>query len=127
AEGRMHASIRKSSDQGATWTVIEDSANAGCSTARFLSLGADASNHLYAVGYAEDERGHTRWIVRKSGKGGNVWTTVDDFSLPGGQTTVAQGFAADGIGNLYVAGHGAESPSDGSIDPRQHWLVRQSR
>jgi hypothetical protein len=127
AEGRMPASIRKSSDRGATWTVIEDSANADCGSARFLSLGADAANHLYAVGYAEDERGRTRWIVRKSGKSGNSWTTVDDFSLPGGQTTVAQGIAADVTGNLYVAGHGAESPSADSVDPRRHWLVRQSR
>jgi len=127
AAGRTHALIRKSSDQGATWTVVEDFVSAARHSAGFLSLGMAGAGDLYAVGYAEDENGQRRWIVRKSGARGASWSTVDDFAWPGGQSTTAKGFAADATGNLYVAGFGHESPSSGKRGKRSHWLVRQSR
>jgi hypothetical protein len=127
AEWRTHALIRKSSDHGATWAVVEDFVSADRCSTKILSLGVDAASHLYAAGYATDENGQTQWIVRKSGGGGNSWSTVDDFAWPDAQTTVAQGFAADAAGNLYVAGYRDESPSDGKSSPQMHWLVRQSR
>jgi len=125
----LHAQIRKSTDHGATWTVVEDflyGAPRSSTSTRFLSLGTDAAGHLYAVGYATDENGQTRWIVRKSGDSGNSWSTVDDFAWPGGQRTTAQGFAADAAGNLYVAGYTDAPTSDSKPGPRSRWLVRQS-
>jgi len=126
AESRMHAVIRKSSDHGATWSVVEDFVYGARDSVRFLRLGADAAGHLYAAGYAEDNR-QTRWIVRKSEIGGNSWSTVDDLAWPGCETTVPQGFAVDVAGNLYVAGYGAEPTTDAKSGRRAHWLVRQSR
>jgi hypothetical protein len=127
ADGRTHALIRKSSDRGAAWTAVEDFVSAVGGSTKFLSLGADAAGHLYAAGYVTDENGQTRWIVRQSGERGNSWSTADDFAWPGGQTTAAQGLAADASGNLYVVGYGDEPPSDGKPGPQRHWLVRQSR
>jgi hypothetical protein len=126
-KGRRHAVIRKSTDHGASWPVVEDFVSAPHCDLIYLRLGTDAAGHLYAVGYATDDRGQTRWIVRKSGDGGRSWSTVDDFARPGAQTTAAEGFAADASGNLYVAGHADEPHSVGPTDWHKHWLVRQSR
>jgi len=127
AEGRAHALIRTSRDHGATWAVVEDFVSVAHGATKYLSLGTDATGHLYAAGYAADENGQTRWIVRKSDDGASPWTTVDDFAWPGGQTTAAQGLAADASGNLYVVGYGDEPASDGKPSSRRHWLIRQSR
>jgi hypothetical protein len=127
ADGRTHAQVRKSSDRGTTWTVVEDLVSAVAGSTKFFSLGADTAGHLFAVGHTSDEENQTRWIVRKSSNGGNSWSTVDDFAGPGGQEATAHAFAADATGNLYVAGFGDESPSEGKSGWRTHWLVRQSR
>ena len=127
------AQVQKSTDQGASWSVVEDfvyGTPRPSGSTEFLALGTDTAGGLYAVGYATDERAQDHWIVRKSGVRGGVWSTVDDFVLPGGESSVAQGFAADTAGNLYVAGYARLAASGGSADlrkPCKHWLVRQSR
>jgi hypothetical protein len=126
-ERRVHAQVRKSTDHGTTWTVVEDFVSAVGGSTRFHSLGVDTAGHIYAAGFTDDGKGQTRWIVRKGSNGGNSWSTVDDFGGPGGRIAAAQSIAADARGNLYVAGFGDESPSDGSPGLRTHWLVRQSR
>ena len=126
AEGRTHAMIRKSSDRGATWSVVEDLVvAAGCST-KFLGLAADAAGHLYTAGYLADDEGQYRWIVRKSGVGGTTWTPVDDFALPGSERTVAQALTVDAKGHLYVVGFGDEPLVSGQSKLRPHWLLRHS-
>lgn len=127
AQGRMHAVIRKSSDHGTTWSVVEDYLYRDKFSVRFLSMGADVAGHLYAAGYAESTNGQIRWIVRRSDLGGNVWSTVDDFTLSDGGKTVAQGVAVDAAGNLYVAGHASELPSAGDVATGARWVVRGSR
>jgi len=127
SQTRQHAEVWKSGDGSGQWTNIEDFVSVPDGAARFYSLGADPAGQLYAVGYVTDQQGHTCWLVRRSDVGGGEWTTVDEFALPGGQTTIAQGFAMDARGNLYVAGYGNEPLTDSQPLGRKHWLVRQSR
>jgi len=65
--------------------------------------------------------------VRKSYVDGSEWSTVDEFALPGAQTTIAQGLATDARGKLYVAGYSDEPLTDCQPLGRKHWLVRQGR
>ncbi len=124
---RSHAVVRKSVDQGASWTVIEDFESAPYGRAIFLSLGSDPAGHLYAAGYVTDNRGQTRWLVRRGRDGGSAWATMDEFTLPGGQMAMAKCLTVDSQGGLYVAGYGDKPIAADSPTRAQHWLVRQSR
>jgi hypothetical protein len=126
-QGRMRAQIRKSSDGGATWSLVEEFASSFLGSVQFLSLDTDTTGHVYAAGYLADDQGQYRWIVRKSDVGGTTWSTVDDFALPGIQRTIAQALTVYADGRISVAGYG-DAPSDaGQPHPRTRWLVRQSR
>ncbi|MCW5551756.1 MAG: hypothetical protein KIS67_06245 [Verrucomicrobiae bacterium] len=124
---RMHAQIRKSSDQGVTWAVIDTLAAGRLGAAQYQSLSAHPGGHLYAAGYFTAEDGTQHWLVRKSGPGGMSWATVDDFALPGGQRAAAQALTVDANGHVYVVGFGDESMESEQFQARTHWLVRHSR
>jgi hypothetical protein len=109
-------------DSGATWATVD--AYLGGSS---RGIGTDSSGSVYAVG-----QNGSHWIVRKSSNGGTSWATVDDF-LPSvttvstrppykTQTTyypaIAEGFAADSSGNLFVAGIANVSGNE--------WLIRMN-
>ncbi len=126
-EGRMSAQIRRSTDGGATWKIVEELVASHSGSVQFRSLGADPAGHVYAAGYLADDQGQYRWIVRKSSADGTTWSTVDEFALPGIQRTIAQALTVDADGRISVAGYG-DAPSDvGQPHPRTRWLVRQSR
>lgn len=126
-QGRMTAQIRRSADGGTTWSVVEDFAASNLGSVQFRSLAADATGHLYAVGFLADDQGQYRWIVRKSNADSTRWSTVDDFALPGIQRAIAQALTVHADGRISVAGYG-DAPSDaGQPHPRTRWLVRQSR
>lgn len=123
---RTHAQIRKSSNRGKTWKLIDDLASPIGGHVQIVNLGADASDRLYAAGYVEDGKGNSHWMVRRSTDGGSSWATVDDSTLEGNHTGMAEGLAADAVGNVYVAGYADTAPCPGELHQRRHWLVRQS-
>jgi hypothetical protein len=103
---------RKSSDNGATWSVVDDFLfqNDTCFAA---AAGVDASGNIYAVGGA---RNH--WLVRTSNSSGANWSLVDDFQYsPGNYASFARGFGTSPTGALFAVGQG--TGPDGS-----HWIVR---
>jgi hypothetical protein len=59
------------------------------------------------------------WTVRKSANGGASWSTVDASILSSSGFSIANAFAADANGNLFVGG--AAYSSSGS-----QWLVREN-
>jgi hypothetical protein len=93
--------------------------------------GYDSGGNLYSVGQLSQlENGvgaDEYWYVRKSSDGGKTWATADLYQFTAGANASAAGFAADGSGNVYVAGQGLEVVS---VSKRQsqsylHWLVRR--
>jgi len=99
---RMHALIERSSDQGATWTTIEDYVDSTNWLTTFNAIGFDAAHNIYTVG---EGIGSTNYhlFVRKSADNGVTWTTIaqvpynNPFMTPGNP-----GFAVDSLGRFYV-------------------------
>ncbi len=99
------AVVKKSTDGGATWSVVDTFSNGEAAPFyEYNAITSDRVGNLYAVG---DGNG---WFARRSLDGGSSWSTVD--TLAG----IAHGVATDAAGNVYVAG-------DNSAN--QSWIVRK--
>lgn len=83
--------------------------------------GVDSFGNWYSVGYGVSS-GIKSWLVRKSSDNGATWTLVENFNYAAGLESVANGFAADSSGNVYVVGVGVTNPNS----PQYYWLVRKS-
>jgi hypothetical protein len=112
--GAIHANfdtlavIRKSSDGGATWSVLDAFSNAEPAPYyEYNGITSDGVGNLYAVG-----DGNTGWFARRSLDGGSSWSTVDNLA------GFARGVATDSAGNVYVAG-------DNSANITRSWIVRK--
>ncbi len=90
------ATIRKSSNGGATWAVIDAySKGETYPSYEYVAITADAAGKLYAGG----DDGAGIWFVRQSLDSGLTWSTVDQVAGGG-----ARGLAADSAGNVYAVG-----------------------
>jgi hypothetical protein len=114
------AVIRKSSDGGLTWSVVDFFSNGEPPMplsdglwydVEYYAVGADANGNIYAAGsYVDDfADGYQHWFARRSADGGLTWANSDN--VLGGQ---AAGFAADTLGNVYVVGNAGQA-----------WIVRK--
>lgn len=83
--------------------------------------GVDGNGHWYSVGYGMVS-GVKSWIVRKSIDKGVSWSVVDNFNYSPGQESIAQAFAADKLGNIFVVGQGIINMGT----PQYYWIVRKS-
>ncbi|MBI3850248.1 MAG: exo-alpha-sialidase [Verrucomicrobia bacterium] len=108
--GYRVAIVRRSSDQGATWTTIEDYVNPNPTnhSVVYTAIGLDPAQNLYAVGMTGlGSQDSSRLIVRKSADGGATWGTALDVAIPyivGGLANAGTpGFAADASGAIYVS------------------------
>jgi hypothetical protein len=107
------AVIKKSSDGGATWSVMDAfSHGAAKSWVSYSGITSDAAGTLYAAGY-DSYTPNGSWFVRRSLDGGLTWQTVDTLNLS--VTASPHAVATDAAGNVFVAGadHGS-------------WIVRKS-
>src|SRR5439155_9952076 len=94
----------------------------GAGALAVTTVAAGPSAGVYVVGDDSATNGSQNWIVRKSVDAGSTWAIVDTFELTSGVgSNTAQAVAADGAGNLFVAGSGS-APSNLNL----HWLVRTS-
>lgn len=89
-----HWIVRKSSDTGQTWTLVDDLVGSPGASAVALvpGIGVFVAGPYFSPG---------PWLVRKSGTGdAGTWSTVD------GPITNAhpQGVCSDSLGNVYVVG-----------------------
>jgi hypothetical protein len=117
--------VRRSLDGGATWATVDSYQSSSGYAADACGVGADAHGNVYVMGRAAAPyKGGAinHWITRKSANGGASWSTMDDYQLFTSGNQVALGFAADSIGNLFVAGWASVGTSTGPY----HWLVRKS-
>jgi hypothetical protein len=115
--------VRRSTNQGATWTLPEDYVHPTGSTGFARAMATDAWGTIYVGGYSDNfDTGvpiadQYHWVVRASSDGGATWTTSDD-ALPTRNSTGVQAMTSDSNGNVYAAGYDFD-------DQKYHWRVRK--
>jgi hypothetical protein len=117
---KKHWLVRKSSDQGESWTTVQDFQSTPAQDSVGGQILVDNSDNLFAAGSALDSMGHRRWIIRRSESSGNHWTTVEDFPLVAGAQAEVSSVAVSRSAVLFAAG----TIYDSAKHP--HWLVRRS-
>ena len=94
--------VRKSSDDGASWSNVDYVTNGWPSYGRCVV--ADRFGRIFVTGSLSPNTGPITWLVRGSVDGGATWVTTDAF-LPSGYTSAhAWSAAADALGNVCVLG-----------------------
>ena len=118
--------VRKSPDNGATWSTVDDYVLSSVSgqTAAAVMMAVDSAGNLYAVGSASQPGPLKSWITRQSTDYGATWTTVDSYLYPGtSASSAASGICKDSLGNMYVTGFGRDDANNAF---NYHWITRQS-
>jgi len=117
-----HWVIRRSSDIGATWALVDDFAPGSPQTQPF-GLATDAAGNVYVAGVANHVGVNDLvWTVRK-GMGGTSFTTVDTLSSSqGGQ---ANGIFAHPTAGIFAVGS-AYIPGTRGYKTTEAWIVRRS-
>ena len=92
--------VRKSSNNGTTWSTVDSVAN--LMPAFATSLRVDAFGRVFAVGFTMTTP--ETWLVRGSADGGATWTNTDIFLPTGYTSAAAMGAASDAFGNVCVIG-----------------------
>jgi hypothetical protein len=120
AGGVGHWLVKKSTNQGTSWSVSDDFTYLAHGATAFAMV-QDSSANLYVAGTANDANA-SHVLVRKSTNSGQTWSTVDDFQYVSGQNTAVIGhpITIDPSGNIYVSVWGYDSPA------HQNWLIRES-
>jgi hypothetical protein len=118
AAGLSHWIVRRSADDGATWTTVDDLMPQAGQAASVSSLGLDKDGNVYALG-SIGPTGSGRWAVRRSTNGGTTWQGFDDWGGLTDEGAGASGLAQDASGSLYVIG----SSREGMAGSR--WVVRK--
>lgn len=114
-----HWIIRKSTDNGSTWSTVNDYNFSATKNSNSYGIANDSTNNLFSVGTALDTSNRNHWIVHKSSDDGATWSTVNDYSLVKGGPAYGSVIAKDISGNLYSAGSAV-------VSSVYHWIVRKS-
>lgn len=109
AQNRVSVLVRKSTDNGETWTTIEDNENIGIIQ---MDLAVDPNGIVYLVGRMGSE-----WVVRRYDPITNNWTTVDTFKV--GDFAAAFTVVTTDAGEVYVGGRAGTGVNF-------YWYVRHS-
>jgi hypothetical protein len=110
----QHWVVFVSSDDGATWTQVDDYQGDSVSHGMAFSVSVLGSD-VFVSGQAVDGSGDAIWIVRKSSDDGATWTNADEFSPIPGYWSYPRSIVEHKNGNLYVGGIGGSS-----------WVIRKS-
>jgi hypothetical protein len=92
--------VRKSSNNGTTWSTVDSVANLW--PAGGTSLMVDVFGRVFALGSTMTTP--ETWLVRGSADGGATWTNTDIFLPTGYTSAAAMGAASDAFGNVCVIG-----------------------
>jgi hypothetical protein len=112
--------VRASSDDGASWTTIDQLQLNSGKTSNASSVALDSNGNVFVAGYGIDSSNIINWVVRKSGNGGASWSTPDSYQYSTGKNSDAHAISVDSSGAVYVAGEGIDASSN------THWIVRKS-
>ena len=112
--------VRKSSDGGTTWPVVDTFRFSSSDNSHAFGVAADSAGNVYVAGLGGLISGSVSrpyWIVRKGASAGTSWATVDQFQSPWANAQ-AYGVTVDGTDNVHVTGAAWSSSL-------RHWITRQ--
>ena len=122
--------VRKSSDGGATWPVVDNFRLSSGDDCHAYGIAADSLGNVIVVGTGKQTvtigKGRnsttetkTYWVVREGTGGGTSWTTVDQYQYPvAGGTGVAYAVTVAPDNGVHVTGSGA------SASTSERWVTR---
>lgn len=112
ADGRSHWIVRRSTDGGASWTIVDDVVDC---LARAITFDKKDEKGFLVTGRC-DVNGQYRWVTRMSDQNGLNWVTEDDYALSSAGHSIpnAIDYARGGTYAVGVADSGTE----------KHWIVR---
>ena len=109
--------VRKSSDNGATWRVVDEFQYLSTKWSQALAVEKKGSN-IFVLGEGIDSADKRRVMVRKSSDGGGSWQTVLDYKHLNTYDTMVRDFKI--VGNSIVIPAGCYGCS------QYNWLVLKS-
>lgn len=115
-----HWVVRKSTDHGVTWSVIDDYIHTSGKRNHPEGIAADGPGNIYVVGGANNLSMEGEWLVRKSANNGQTWSLANTFSDPTAAAATARNIHVDAQGAVLVAGE-SNVGTDG-----YHWFLRRS-
>ncbi|MFL5762958.1 MAG: T9SS type A sorting domain-containing protein [Bacteroidia bacterium] len=132
--GRGYAAIYKSTNFGASWTMLPTGIPGTGVVQRIkLAIAPSDNNYIYAMTVDDQEGGYG---IYKSTNAGASWTYINpganlleggDGSSPGGQGTYDLGFTVNRTNKniVYVGGVNIWASTDGAntFDPVSHWTL----
>lgn len=80
ASNIYHSLIRKSSDNGSTWSTIYNNQLTTTKDTSGVDFTIDSNNYFYALSMAKDTSNLNHIIVQKSSNAGVSWMTIDDYT-----------------------------------------------
>jgi len=122
---KNHWVVRRSTDGGGTWTIVDDVAPGGTQAAAH-GIAEDGRGGFLACGYVmqkqPDGSFKQHWIVRRGNlvtktirqKGQTLttlvweWATIDDYQIAPGQNAWANVVTVDAQGNVFTSGSGRD-------------------
>jgi hypothetical protein len=116
--GETERIVRKSSDGGTSWQIVDTFLREPGfpSYGGSIEIGPDGA--IFTLGNNGSSAG-VSWGVRKSGDAGATWQDDVDYQLTAGKLCFPRGLAIDPAGALYASGN-CDDAADVS-----HWLVRR--
>lgn len=109
--------IRKSTDQGATWSTIDDHMHPGAITCKTYDVKA-LDSALFALGRCGNDSTY-HWVIRRSRDAGRTWSNVDFARHASARYAKPGAIARTAAGSLIALG--IENSGD-----KEHWLIRRS-
>jgi len=109
ATNKYHWIVRKSVDDGVTWTIVDDYQYESGENSFAWSAFSDNHGQLYAIGFVTQASGDIIWLVRRTNDAGTTWSNVDEFQYSGGQNSQAKAAVIGPGGSLFIIGYGSDS------------------
>ena len=113
--GGMTWTVRKSSNGGSTWQVVDTFRYFKNGISGAFDVAADSAGNVYVAGFSY--KLGSQLFVRKGTSGGTRWSTVDQFNLPGGTYAEGRGITIDSNDNVHVTGMASST--------QLNWVTRQ--
>jgi hypothetical protein len=109
--------VRKSADNGNTWTTVDSYRPVAGEVSGANSLAVSRLGHIVVVGSASNGLAHSA-LARESRDFGATWITIENFQSQANKASVLYHVLSDGFSNYHFTGMGTD------LSGESHMLIR---